>query len=89
MLILEIGAGRKREEEKGERKEVRAKETEREGRERNIDFLPPPIGAPTGALTHNPLLYGMMLQPAEPPAGAMVVLFSGDLKPSHRAAAHL
>lgn len=58
---------REKERRKG-REEGNEDQRDRErGRERNIDLLPPPRGACTRAQTHNPLLYGMMLLPAEPP----------------------
>lgn len=48
---------------------------ERKGEiERNIEWLPP-VRSLTGNQTHKFLVYGMMLQPSEPPGQAAKILF--------------
>ena len=54
-------------------------ERKREREERNIDVRNisqlPPIRAPTGNRTHDLWVYGMMLQPTEPPSQGLYALF--------------
>ena len=67
-MILEREEG-----EGGEKERERERERKKSMGERNVDQLPP-VCTLTRDRTHNPLVYGMMFQPTEPPGQGMNIL---------------